>query len=128
MRQWILLSALVGTLGLMGVAGCAPTIQAPVASQTPPSTPASLARSPVKSDSPPPALSAALTDGLPDGSGKAETVAGCSGCHGLGQIVGEHRDAATWATTVTSMINNGAPVADADFDKVVAYLAAHFGP
>ena len=66
-------------------------------------------------------------DAMPDGPGKAEVVLACSGCHGLGQISGEHRDAATWATTVTSMINNGAPVADADFDKVVGYLAANFG-
>lgn len=67
-------------------------------------------------------------DTMPDGPGKAETVAACSGCHGLGQIVGEHRSADMWATTVTSMINNGAPVADADFDKVVGYLATNFGP
>jgi mono/diheme cytochrome c family protein len=67
-------------------------------------------------------------DALPEGPGKAETVAACSGCHGIGQILGEHRAADAWATTVTSMINNGAPVADADFDKVVGYLAANFGP
>ena len=66
-------------------------------------------------------------DALPEGPGKAETVAACSGCHGIGQILGEHRAADAWATTVTSMINNGAPVADADFDKVVGYLAANFG-
>jgi mono/diheme cytochrome c family protein len=67
-------------------------------------------------------------DSLPDGPGKAETLAACSGCHGIGQILGEHRAADMWATTVTSMINNGAPVADADFDKVVGYLATNFGP
>ena len=67
-------------------------------------------------------------DSLPDGPGKAETVAACSGCHGIGQILGEHRAPDAWASTVTSMINNGAPVADADFDKVVGYLAANFGP
>ena len=65
---------------------------------------------------------------MPEGPGKAETVAACSGCHGLGQIVGEHRSAEDWSTTVTSMINNGAPVADSDFDKVVHYLATNFGP
>ena len=70
---------------------------------------------------------AVAQDNIPDGPGKAETVAACSGCHGLGQIVGEHRSADIWATTVTSMINNGAPVADADFDKVVSYLATNFG-
>ena len=67
-------------------------------------------------------------DTLPEGPGKAETVAACSGCHGIGQILGEHRNAEAWATTVTSMINNGAPVADADFDKVVGYLTFAFGP
>ena len=67
-------------------------------------------------------------DGLPDGPGKAEVVAACSGCHGIGQIMGEHRPADLWASTVTSMINNGAPVADADFDKVVGYLSTNFGP
>ena len=65
---------------------------------------------------------------MPEGPGKAETVAACSGCHGLGQIVGEHRSAEDWSTTVTSMINNGAPVDDSDFDKVVHYLATNFGP
>ena len=67
-------------------------------------------------------------DALPDGPGKAETVAACSGCHGIGQIMGQHHDAAQWSGIVTTMINNGAPVADADFNKVVSYLAAHFGP
>jgi mono/diheme cytochrome c family protein len=71
---------------------------------------------------------ATAQDVLPEGPGKAETLAACSGCHGIGQILGEHRAADMWATTVTSMINNGAPVADADFDKVVTYLATNFGP
>ena len=70
----------------------------------------------------------AQDNAMPEGPGKAETVAACSGCHGLGQIVGEHRSAEDWSTTVTSMINNGAPVADSDFDKVVHYLATNFGP
>ena len=105
--------------------GPAPAPAAPGAAPAP-AAPAPAAPAPAA----PGAATAAPTDntGLPDGPGKAETVAACSGCHGLGQILNEHRDAATWGTTVTSMINNGAPVADADFDKIVAYLAAHFGP
>ena len=31
------------------------------------------------------------------------------------------------AGAVTMMITNGAPVAEADFDKVVGYLATNFG-
>jgi hypothetical protein len=90
--------------------------------------PAAPAPAPAPAARPPAPAAQGASNGLPDGPGKAETVAGCSGCHGLGQILGEHRDAAAWADTVTAMINNGAPVADADFDKVVAYLTAHFGP
>ena len=71
---------------------------------------------------------ASAQDNLPDGPGKNEVVAACSGCHGIGQIIGEHRTADKWSDTVNLMISNGAPVADADFDKVVGYLTANFGP
>src|SRR4051812_7650250 len=70
---------------------------------------------------------AVAQDNMPEGPGKAEVVAGCSGCHGLGQIVGEHRSAEAWTTTVNTMINNGAAVAEADIDKVVGYLAKNYG-
>ncbi len=69
----------------------------------------------------------APSEGLPDDPGKTETLAACSGGHGIGQIMGQHRDAAQWSSSVTAMINNGAPVTDADLGKV-NYLAAHFGP
>jgi virginiamycin B lyase len=69
-----------------------------------------------------------MAQDLPDGPGKTEVVAACSGCHGIGQIIGEHRTADKWADTVNLMISNGAPVADADFDKVVGYLTTNFGP
>ena len=129
MRQGIFIAAVFGGFGLL--TACTPaSAPPPAAAQAPapmpaaPSTPAPAAPRP----SAPQASATAAPDGFPAGPGRAETVAACSGCHGLGQIVGEHRDAAAWSTTVTSMINNGAPVADADFDKVVSYLAAHFGP
>lgn len=129
MRQGILIAAVFGGFGLL--TACTPaSAPPPAAAEAPapmpaaPSTPAPAAPRP----SAPQASATAAPDGFPAGPGRAETVAACSSCHGLGQIVGEHRDAAAWSTTVTSMINNGAPVADADFDKVVGYLAAHFGP
>jgi len=131
MRQGLVIAALLG----VGLAACAPAATPPPPPPPPPPPAAAPAPMPAAPAAPPPraaapasAAQASAADGLPDGPGKAETVAACSGCHGLGQIVGEHRDRATWATTVTSMINNGAPVPDADFDKVVGYLAAHYGP
>jgi hypothetical protein len=66
-------------------------------------------------------------DALPPGLGMAETMKGCGGCHGIGQILTEKRSAEEWANTVTMMITNGAPVEEADFDKVVTYLATYFG-
>jgi len=120
MRQGIGIAVICG-LSLASVAGCAPTAPPPAAPSIP---------RPVPPQSPPVATQArtVISDGLPEGPGKAETLAACSGCHGIGQILSEHRDVAQWSSTVTSMINNGAPVADPDFDKVVSYLAAHFGP
>jgi hypothetical protein len=66
-------------------------------------------------------------DSLPPGPGMEETMKGCGGCHGIGQILTEKRSAEEWANTVTMMITNGAPVGEADFDKVVGYLSTYFG-
>ena len=67
-------------------------------------------------------------DELPPGVGREAVLKGCGGCHGIGQILPERRSRAEWSDTVTMMITNGAPVAEADFDAVVTYLATHFGP
>lgn len=67
-------------------------------------------------------------DILPPGPGMEETLKGCGGCHGIGQVLTEKRSAEEWANTVTMMITNGSPVDAADFDKVVSYLATYFGP
>ena len=73
-------------------------------------------------------LPVAAQDTLPAGPGMEETMKGCGGCHGIGQVLSEKRSAEEWANTVTMMITNGAPVADADFNRVVSYLATYFGP
>ncbi len=70
---------------------------------------------------------AVAQDALPPGPGMEETMKGCGGCHGVGQIMTEKRSAEEWANTVTMMITNGAPVEEANFDKVVNYLATYFG-
>ena len=67
-------------------------------------------------------------DTLPAGPGMEETLKGCGGCHGITQILAEKRQAEEWSNTVTMMITLGAPVSNADFDKVVTYLATYFGP
>ncbi len=70
---------------------------------------------------------AVAQDALPPGPGMEETMKGCGGCHGVGQILTEKRSAEEWSATVTMMITNGAPVSENDFDKVVGYLSTYFG-
>jgi competence protein ComEA len=67
-------------------------------------------------------------DLLPPGPGREETLKGCSGCHGIRILVGEHRSEYLWSTTVGMMVSIGAPVSDDEFGAVVAYLTAQFGP
>ena len=67
-------------------------------------------------------------DLLPPGPGREATIKGCSGCHGVGILVGEHRSEYLWSTTVSMMVSIGAPVPDDEFDLVVSYLTAQFGP
>jgi mono/diheme cytochrome c family protein len=65
---------------------------------------------------------------LPDGPGKDKVATACSGCHGLDQVINQRQTAERWTDIVTRMATNGAPVADSDFDVIVNYLAANFGP
>jgi hypothetical protein len=74
-----------------------------------------------------PAIAQDASD-LPDGPGKDKVATACSGCHDLGQVTSQHQSADRWADVVSVMVNNGAPVADSDFNTVVRYLATNFGP
>ena len=74
------------------------------------------------------AVLTSMPDELPPGAGREAVLKGCGGCHGIGQILTERRNREEWANTVTMMITQGAPVSEAEFDSVVAYLATHFGP
>lgn len=63
---------------------------------------------------------------LPDGPGKAEVQRICSGCHPPEIVLG-HRDTKEgWAVIVSNMVDKGANGTDAEFNKIIDYLAAHF--
>lgn len=52
----------------------------------------------------------------------------CSHCHGL-EMATKHRNTADgWSAVVDDMVSRGAQGTDDDFQLVVHYLAAHFGP
>ena len=59
----------------------------------------------------------------------AEKVAtSCVGCHDMAIITASHFDSAKWSETVDQMVSKGAQVSDEDYDPLVAYLTATYGP
>jgi cytochrome c5 len=65
---------------------------------------------------------------LPSGDGRDLVAVACSQCHYLGTIAKIRDGAAGWRVYVSNMVLRGAQLSPAEVDKVVDYLAAHFGP
>ncbi len=60
--------------------------------------------------------------------GKALVNRACAKCHGLASVMRERNSRGRWSDIVDDMIARGAEVSDADFEKVVDYLAKNLGP
>ena len=52
----------------------------------------------------------------------------CSKCHSLASTLRQRNTADNWSAIVDDMIGRGAERSDADFEKIVKYLARNFGP
>jgi quinoprotein glucose dehydrogenase len=65
---------------------------------------------------------------LPPGPGKDSFLRVCSTCHGLNVAAQATKTKAEWATTMSTMRTLGAKGTDADFDQILAYVAANFSP
>lgn len=63
---------------------------------------------------------------FPPGPGQSEVQAACGPCHAVTVVTSARKAEAEWASTVDAMITRGAPVADADYDVIVDYLARNF--
>ena len=63
---------------------------------------------------------------MPDGRGKDVVLNVCTMCHDLKRIKQGHRSPEEWMETLNSMLNEGAPLSDADYPAVLAYLAKNF--
>jgi cytochrome c5 len=63
---------------------------------------------------------------VPDGPGKAILLNTCTMCHDLGRIKTGRRSAEEWEETLSAMLNEGAPLSDAEFPVIHAYLSKHF--
>jgi len=70
----------------------------------------------------------AQAQGLPEGEGKEAIQASCNLCHALNYITQSNRDAREWRNLVSDMVSRGAPLTKDEFEKVLQYLATHFGP
>jgi virginiamycin B lyase len=63
---------------------------------------------------------------LPDGPGKEQVAALCSGCHGLGRVMSSGYAQAYWHTAVRMMINFGVAIPPEQVQVISDYLAANF--
>ena len=73
-------------------------------------------------------MRAQSSEELPQGKGKAQFIQICSQCHGLEMATNQKNTADGWSAVVDDMVSRGAQGSDDDFELVVAYLGAHFGP
>jgi cytochrome c5 len=64
---------------------------------------------------------------MPDGPGKSIVLNTCTICHDLTRIKRTGHTAEEWEDILVAMLNEGAPLSDADFPIVHAYLAKNFG-
>jgi mono/diheme cytochrome c family protein len=65
---------------------------------------------------------------LPPGEGRDLLATACSQCHPLNVIRSMREGADGWKRHVYNMVTRGAQLNAREADKVVAYLAANFGP
>lgn len=64
---------------------------------------------------------------VPDGPGKSILLNTCTMCHDLARIKFGRRSSEEWEETLVSMLNEGAPLNEADFVTIHHYLSEHFG-
>ena len=74
------------------------------------------------------AFLAQAQDSLPEGRGKAEFTRICSQCHSTTIVTKLRNSEDGWAGIVDDMVSRGAQGTDDEFNRVVKYLAANFGP
>ena len=64
---------------------------------------------------------------VPDGPGKEILLNTCTMCHDLGRVKTGRRSAEEWEETLIAMLNEGAPLSDAQFPVIHHYLSEYFG-
>ena len=78
-------------------------------------------------DTTPARPTAAFSQDLPDGPGKAELKKLCDGCHDLMFTVSTRETEEGWTQIVNDMRAKGTDGTEEEFAKVIAYLTANMG-
>jgi hypothetical protein len=63
---------------------------------------------------------------LPDGAGKKIVLDICTRCHDLERVRAHGGGREEWEDTLSSMLNEGAPISDEDFPVILNYLVRNF--
>jgi len=74
------------------------------------------------------AQEAAGTPPMPEGPGRSLVSMQCVNCHALDVALSKRATPDEWSGIVKTMIERGAPIANADAATIAAYLGQHFGP
>ena len=67
-------------------------------------------------------------DPFPEAPGKADLVKVCSNCHSAETVIQTLRLRQEWSEVIDQMARFGADATDKEFDRILAYLSAHFSP
>jgi cytochrome c5 len=71
---------------------------------------------------------AAVYGPLPDGAGKQILLNICTQCHTLDRVKARGSSAEEWDELLMHMLNEGAPLSDAQYPVLLNYLARNFQP
>jgi cytochrome c2 len=71
---------------------------------------------------------ALMAQTAPSANGQMLFKQNCGACHSLDNATTKHLPQSEWRAIVTRMIANGADIAPADQDAIVAYLSKSYGP
>lgn len=65
-------------------------------------------------------------ESFPPGQMRDVVASACTQCHSGDVVTSQQKSRGEWADTVGQMVANGAVIPQANYDKVVDYLAANF--
>lgn len=69
-----------------------------------------------------------LVNGLVQAPGRPLVQRACTTCHAAAQVVASRRSGHEWQEVVDRMVEHGAKLSNAEYNKIVGYLTKYYGP